>query len=126
MDDNSQVHYIKTKRQSIVSPRDQNLVINRRVIQPKDSPTGNKIFIIGARSYDFEKYPEKSGIVRANTYITGYYIEEIAKNQCDVHFLLETDYKIPVRIQRLLGPKSTNYAWSLKKYIEKRKEEMNL
>lgn len=52
--EDSELHYIKTKRVAMVSPRDQYLVINRRNIEPEESPTGNRIVIIGARSKDFE------------------------------------------------------------------------
>ena len=38
----------------------------------------------------------------------------------DVHFLLESDFKISLFIQRQVAPKSSNYAFFLKKYIEKK------
>lgn len=64
-------------------------------------------------------YPENDGIVRATAFVTGWYIEEIAPNVCDVHFMIETDYKLPLWIQKSTAPKQTNYANDLKNYIYK-------
>jgi hypothetical protein len=67
----------------MVAPRDQYLVINQKIIEASDSPTGNKITIIAAKSQDnLEFHPENTGIIRANAYITGWYIEEIGPNEC--------------------------------------------
>ena len=82
----------------MVSPRDQYLVINRKIIEASESPSGNKIVIIGARSHDFEEHPENDGIVRASSHITGYYIEQLGEEKCNVHFVIETDYGIPLWI----------------------------
>ena len=97
-------------------------MINRKIIEPKDSHTGNRIFIYGCKSLEnLEKFPENKGIVRASTYITGYYIEELSNEKCNVHFIVETDYKIPLWIQQHFAPNAANYAWILKNYAEKRK-----
>ena len=123
VDKDSQLHYIKTVRQAVISCRDQNLLINRKIIEAKDSQTGNKIFILGARSQDLEQFPEKKGIVRASCYITGYYIEQISPDQCHVHFIIETDYKIPQRLHQAFGVNGANYAYEIKKYVEKEKKK---
>lgn len=92
--DEISIHYIKTKKVAVVSSRDQYLTLSVKLIDSKNSPTGNKLKIVGARSKDWEQYPPNQGIVRASTFMSGWVLEQIEPNLVDVHFMIETDYKI--------------------------------
>ena len=100
MSENISIHYIKTKKVAVVASRDQYLVISLQTIKAEDSPSGKKRMIVGARSKDIDEYPPKDGIVRASSFITGWYLEEIRPNVCDVHFMIETDYKLSLFLQK--------------------------
>jgi hypothetical protein len=73
--DQISIHYIKTKKVAVVSSRDQYLNLSVRTVEAEDSPSGYKRSIVGARSWDFEQYPPKKGIVRASTFMTGWVLE---------------------------------------------------
>ncbi len=89
------LHYLKTKKVAVVSSRDQYLLVTNKLIEPEQSPTGNRILIIGSRSKDLDQYPPIKGCVRAETKISGYYIEEVVPGKaCDVHFMVESDFKV--------------------------------
>ena len=45
--------------------------------------------------------------------LSGYYIDEVEEGVSDVHFILESDYKISLFIQKQVGPKNSNYAYVL-------------
>lgn len=77
-----------------MASRDQYLVLFCKTIEASESPSGNKLIVVGAKSKDFEEYPEKKGIVRASTYITGWCLEEVSPNMCDVHYMIESDFKL--------------------------------
>lgn len=70
-----------------------------KTIAPEDSPSGFKRKILAHRSWEYEHFPPKDGIVRASTFITGWVLDQIEPNLVDVHFLIETDYKISLFIQ---------------------------
>jgi hypothetical protein len=65
------------------------------------------------------EYPEVKGNVRAKTHLTGYYVIEIEPNICEVHFFIEADMKISAFIAKQTVPKSSNYAFFLREYIDK-------
>ena len=56
--------------------------------------------IIAGKSKDLDEYPATPGVVRAQTKISGFYITEIEPNVCDVHFVVESDFKISLFIQK--------------------------
>jgi hypothetical protein len=94
------LHYIKTKKVAMVSSRDQYVIIARREIPPNQSPSGKRTMVIAGRSKDLDQYPPTPGVVRAQTKISGYWIEEIEPQVCNVHFIAETDFKISLFIQK--------------------------
>jgi hypothetical protein len=69
--------------------------------------------VICGRSKDLDQYPPTPGIVRAQTKISGYWIEELEPNLVDVHFIAETDFKISLFIQKQVGPAKSNYPYAL-------------
>ena len=58
-------------------------------------------------------------MVRADTKISGYYIEEIKSNLCKIDFMIESDFKISLFIAKQVAPKSSNYAHFLREFISK-------
>ena len=115
---NVQLHYIKTKKIAMVSSRDQYLVIYRKDIPADLSDTGKKQCIVACKSKDLEEYPPTPGNVRAQTHISGYFIEEISENECHVYFAIESDFKISLFISKQVAPKSSNYANALREYVD--------
>ena len=75
---------------------------------------------MAARSHDLDEYPMKEGAVRANTHISGFYIEEIEPKKCALHFLVEADFKISMFISKQVAPKSSNYSNWLREYVNKK------
>jgi hypothetical protein len=75
--------------------------------------------IFAARSVDLDEYPPISNAVRAQTKITGYYMEQIEPNVVDLHFCVETDFKISLFISKQVAPKSSNYANALREFVDK-------
>ena len=90
---------------------------------PEDSPTGKKLLIIALKSLDSEEFPPNQGIVRAKTLISGYYVEEVEPGKLDVHFLLESDFKISLFVQKQVAPKNANYSYFMKKWLEQTSKE---
>jgi hypothetical protein len=84
----------------MVSSRDQYCVINVRDTPAAQSPTGNRILYVALKSLNSENYPKKDGCVRAETIMSGYLIEEISPNKLDVHFMIESDFKVSLFIQK--------------------------
>jgi hypothetical protein len=78
----------------MVSGRDQYVLMNRKMIPANLSESGKKTVIIAGMSKDLDQYPVTPGVVRAQTKISGYYMTEIEPNVCDVHFVVESDFKI--------------------------------
>lgn len=115
---NVQLHYIKTRKVAMVSSRDQYLVIYRKEIPANVNPSGKRALIIAAKSIDHDEYPPVQGAVRAQTKISGYFIEELEPNLCDVHFAVEADFKISLFISKQVAPKSSNYANALREYVD--------
>jgi len=67
--------------------------------------------------------------VRAETFINGWYIEEHKTAQgayCEAHYLVESDLKLSRFIPTSGLPNSTNYAYKLKKYVDKLNQEGKL
>lgn len=119
--DNVQLHYLRTKKVAVVSSRDQYMLICNRYIEPENSPNGKRTLIIGTRSLDHDKFPPKPGYVRAFTFMSGYYIEEIEPGKLDVHFLLESDFKISLFVQKQVAPKNTNFPYFLQQWALKKR-----
>lgn len=90
-----------------------------KVIPATESPTGRKLIKIGVKSLNSDKYPPNQGAVRADTKISGYYIDEIKPNVCKIDFMIESDFKISLFIAKQVAPKSSNYAFFLKDYMKK-------
>ena len=65
--------------------------------------------IIAGKSVNLPQYPENKDVVRAQTFITGYYVREVNKSQTEVHFLAESDFGLSMVIMKQIAPKSTNY-----------------
>jgi hypothetical protein len=81
--------------------------------------TGKRACILACKSVDLPDYPAISGCVRAQTHISGYYIEELSEDQCEVRFAIESDFKISLFISKQVAPKSSNYSNALREYIDK-------
>ena len=105
MDEFSSIHYLKTKKVAVVSSRDQYLNLKLRTVEPEDSPSGFKRKIIAHRSIDFDELPPKDGIVRASVFLTGWVLEQIEPNLVDVNFMIVSDYKISLFVQKQTAPK---------------------
>jgi len=103
----------------MVSSRDQYVCMSRREIPANLSPSGKKTMIIAGKSKDLDEYPATPGVVRAQTKISGFYITEIEPNVCDVHFVVESDFKISLFIQKQVGPAKSNYPTFLAEFIKK-------
>lgn len=109
----------------MVSSRDQYLVIYRKDIPAELSSSGRKTCIVSCKSVDLPEYPLVPGCVRAQTFISGYFIEEINENECEVHFVVESDFKISLFISKQVAPKSSNYSNALREYVDKVNAEEN-
>jgi hypothetical protein len=94
------IQYIKTKKIAMVSSRDQYVLVHVRDTPANQSATGNRTVIVALKSYNSDAYPKIDGCVRADTIISGYYIEEIAPNKLDIHFMVESDFKVSLFIQK--------------------------
>lgn len=103
----------------MVSSRDQYVLMCRRDIPANVSPSGKRTIFIAGKSKDIEEFPVTPGIVRAKTIISGFLIEEIEPNVLDVHFVVESDFKISLFIQKQVGPAKCNYPDALAKFVEK-------
>ena len=105
----------------MVSGRDQYLVFVEKALSAAESPSGRKTHVIAAKAAPpSEDYPPTAGCVRASTIISGWWLEELeppAKG-CLAHFLIESDFKISLFIQKQVAPRASNYAARLKEYAE--------
>ena len=84
----------------MISSRDQYLVFCRKDISKYDSETFERTLILAGKSVDLPQYPEIKGIVRAKTYVSGFYVKEIGNDECEVHFIAETDFKLSMMIMK--------------------------
>ena len=124
--ENCEIHYVRTRRVAVVSPRDCYTCI-RKIVRDQSSGvvarfkrTKGKVLrscMIACKSFELgDQYtPVQSGIVRILVYLTGYYIEEVLTDEldehgnkkivCDVIFFSEVDVKISQFIMRQLAPR---------------------
>lgn len=67
-----------------------------------------------------DDYPPTEGCVRAATIISGWWLEELEppSKGCLAHFLLESDFKISLFIQKQVAPRASNYAARLQEYVK--------
>ena len=91
----------------------------KRLQSAEQSPTGKRIYILAAKSKDLPNYPPTDGCVRAQTLLSGHYVEEIEPGVLDAHFFIESDFKISLFIAKQVAPKSSNYAYFLREYCHK-------
>ena len=112
------LQYIKTKKVAMVSSRDQYICMVRRDTPANMSPSGRRKIIIAGKSKELEEYPPTQGVVRARTLISGFYIDVLKPDVLDVHFIVESDFKLSIFIQKQVGPAKSNYPDFLAKYIE--------
>ena len=117
--ENVQIQYFKSKKVAMVSSRDGYIVICSKELQPEETESGNKIIKIGVKSLNSDKYPEIKGVVRAQTIISGYYLEELKPDLCRLDFMVESDVKIKLFISKQVAPKSCNYAYYISQYLMK-------
>ena len=88
------INYYKSKKTGFVSPRDQ---ITLNSVYYKEHTKHKREMILVGQSVDLKKYPPKSGIVRATSYISGYHLVEHRGPDgiwTDVNFITEGDPKI--------------------------------
>lgn len=116
-----ELHYLRTKKIAVVSGRDQYLVFVEKWLPATASPSGRRTVVLAAKSLQpNENYPATEGCVRASTIISGWWVEELEppSKGCLVHFLIESDFKISLFVQKQVAPRASNYAGRLKDYIE--------
>jgi hypothetical protein len=84
-----------------VSSRDQYfLVQTRRKFDAKLNPNKKRVYYMAAKSKDLPEYGPSDNCVRATTILTGYYIIELEPGRCEVHFFIESDFKISMFIAK--------------------------
>lgn len=119
--DSVDLHYLRTKKIALVSSRDQYLVYVEKWLSAAESPSGRRTLAVAAKSAPPSgDCPPAEGCVRAATIITGWWIEELEPPQkgCLARFMIESDFKISLFVQKQVAPRASNYAARLKDYVE--------
>jgi len=77
--------------------------------------------MMGGKSVELEDRPPVPGCVRSTIIISGMYMVELEPKLIELTFLLESDLKLSLFIQKQAAPKATNYAYFIKKFMEGQK-----
>ena len=97
------------------------MLIKKKFTEADKSVSGKREYCIAVKTKPSPLYPETSAVVRAFTYLSGYYVTEEEPNLCQMHFFMEADLKITMFIAKQTVPRSSNYANFIREYIHKKK-----
>ena len=105
--------YNKFRRIVIVSPRDMVMLTKIHRVSPTEA-------WVLAKTIQLDNFPHVKSIVRADTPFGGWRVKQIGPKQCKLTFYSEIDFKLPVWIQKKVGPYNGHLAQYVRTYVNKR------
>jgi hypothetical protein len=69
-------------------------------LEANQNPKKKKVYYLAAKSHDLPENGPTDNCVRANTILTGYYLVEKDHNKTELHFFIESDFKISMFIAK--------------------------
>lgn len=108
--------YYKYRRIVIVSPRDMIVLTKIHRVSPTE------VWIL-AKTIVLDNFPPVKNIVRADTPTSGWRVKQIEPKKCKLTFYSEIDFKLPVWVQKKVGPYNGHLAQTIRNYVNKRNKK---